>query len=95
LRKHSSTTLSAIDGSIPITLQDAFQKPGKLCLTLSKDRVPSKEQKTVTVDGQEALLAAKGRHDPCVLPRAVPMVEAMAAMILMDHMLCQQALSPR
>jgi chorismate synthase len=45
------------------------------------------------VDGQEALLAAKGRHDPCVLPRAVPMVEAMAAMILMDHLLRQQALS--
>jgi chorismate synthase len=53
-----------------------------------------KEQKTVTMDGQEALLAAKGRHDPCVLPRAVPMVEAMAAIILMDHALRQQAVTP-
>lgn len=46
-----------------------------------------KEQKTVTREGQETLLAAKGRHDPCVLPRAVPMVEAMVALVLCDHLL--------
>ncbi|MDJ0736475.1 MAG: chorismate synthase [Nostocaceae cyanobacterium] len=46
-----------------------------------------KEQKTVSKEGQETVLAAKGRHDPCVLPRAVPMVEAMVALVLCDHFL--------
>ena len=46
-----------------------------------------KEQKTVTKTGEETVLAAKGRHDPCVLPRAVPMVEAMVALTLCDHLL--------
>jgi len=49
-----------------------------------------KEQKTVTNLGEETLLAAKGRHDPCVLPRAVPMVEAMVALVLCDHLLRHQ-----
>lgn len=49
-----------------------------------------KEQKTVTNAGEETLLAAKGRHDPCVLPRAVPMVEAMVALVLCDHLLRHQ-----
>lgn len=46
-----------------------------------------KEQKTVTNSGEETVLAAKGRHDPCVLPRAVPMVEAMVALVITDHLL--------
>jgi chorismate synthase len=46
-----------------------------------------KEQKTVTSDKEETLLAGKGRHDPCVLPRAVPMVDAMVALVLCDHLL--------
>jgi chorismate synthase len=46
-----------------------------------------KEQRTVTKEGEETVLAAKGRHDPCVLPRAVPMVEAMVALVLCDHLL--------
>ncbi|MDJ1184488.1 chorismate synthase [Roseofilum casamattae] len=49
-----------------------------------------KEQRTVTRDGEETVLAAKGRHDPCVLPRAVPMVEAMVALVLCDHLLRHQ-----
>jgi chorismate synthase len=49
-----------------------------------------KEQRTVTSVGVETTLAAKGRHDPCVLPRAVPMVEAMVALVLCDHLLRQQ-----
>ncbi len=49
-----------------------------------------KEQKTVTREGDAVTLAAKGRHDPCVLPRAVPMVEAMVALVLCDHLLRQQ-----
>ncbi|MGJ3251582.1 MAG: chorismate synthase [Elainellaceae cyanobacterium] len=46
-----------------------------------------KEQRTVTTEGDATILAAKGRHDPCVLPRAVPMVEAMVALVLCDHVL--------
>ena len=49
------------------------------------------EQKTVTNDGQDTTLAARGRHDPCVLPRAVPMVEAMAHLVMVDHFLRQRA----
>lgn len=46
-----------------------------------------REQETVTTDGRPERVAAKGRHDPCVLPRAVPLVEAMAALVLVDHWL--------
>jgi len=49
-----------------------------------------KEQRTVSSEGEETTLAAKGRHDPCVLPRAVPMVEAMVALVLCDHLLRHQ-----
>ncbi|MDQ6913551.1 MAG: chorismate synthase [Verrucomicrobiota bacterium] len=52
----------------------------------------ARAQETVTSSGEETTLAAKGRHDPCVLPRAVPMVEAMAALVLCDHALRQRAL---
>lgn len=51
----------------------------------------SSEQKTVTVDGEPTTLAAHGRHDPCVLPRAVPLVEAMALLVVADHWLRQAA----
>jgi chorismate synthase len=47
-------------------------------------------QETVTRAGESVTFQAKGRHDPCVLPRAVPMVEAMAALVLVDHMLRQR-----
>lgn len=46
-----------------------------------------KEQKTIDKDENEAVINVKGRHDPCVLPRAVPIVEAMAAIVLADHFL--------
>ncbi len=49
-----------------------------------------KEQRTVTREGELTTLAAKGRHDPCVLPRAVPIVEAMVALVLCDHLLRHQ-----
>src|SRR5438132_4244908 len=51
------------------------------------------EQKTVTSSRKQTQLAARGRHDPCVLPRAVPIVEAMAALVLCDHALRQQAIA--
>ncbi len=46
-----------------------------------------KEQHTVTKNGKEVTSTVKGRHDPCVLPRAVPIVEAMAAMVVADMVL--------
>jgi len=49
-----------------------------------------KEQRTITCTGEETTLSAKGRHDPCVLPRAVPIVEAMVALVLCDHLLRHQ-----
>ena len=48
-------------------------------------------QKTVSESGKNAVLRARGRHDPCVLPRAVPIVEAMAHLVLVDHYLRQRA----
>jgi chorismate synthase len=48
-------------------------------------------QETVNRAGESVTFQAKGRHDPCVLPRAVPMVEAMAALVLADHVLRQRA----
>jgi chorismate synthase len=52
-----------------------------------------KEQDTVTTDGDETRMKPKaGRHDPCVLPRAVPMVEAMAILVIIDHFLRQSSL---
>lgn len=48
-------------------------------------------QPTLTTDGEEITLQARGRHDPCVLPRAVPVVEAMAAITLLDHYLINKA----
>ena len=48
-------------------------------------------QDTVDFNGTEVVLEAKGRHDPCVVPRAVPIVEAMAALVLMDMTLQQRA----
>src|SRR5437868_923047 len=54
----------------------------------------AREQKTVSASREQTKLAARGRHDPCVLPRAVPMVEAMAALVLCDHALRQRAIGP-
>ena len=50
-----------------------------------------KEQKTVTKEGENTELKGRGRHDACVLPRAVPIVEAMTALVLLDHVLLQTA----
>ena len=49
------------------------------------------EQPTVTKGGEETVLLARGRHDPCVVPRAVPVVEAMAALVVLDHYLLDRA----
>ena len=51
------------------------------------------EQHTVSVDREDTTITGRGRHDPCVLPRAVPMVEAMAALVMADHALRHHAIS--
>ena len=48
------------------------------------------KQMTVNSKGEEVEMMGKGRHDPCVLPRAVPIVESMTAMVLADHLLRQR-----
>jgi chorismate synthase len=53
-----------------------------------------REQATVSAQGDDTTIAGRGRHDPCVLPRAVPMVEAMAALVLADHALRNEAIRP-
>lgn len=86
--KRKITTLSnhsgGIQGGISNGQDIVFRVAFKPVATLLR------EQQTVTVDGEETILKAKGRHDPCVLPRAVPIVEAMTAMTILDaYMLCK------
>jgi chorismate synthase len=50
------------------------------------------KQITVNAAGEEVEMKGKGRHDPCVVPRAVPIVEAMAALVLADHLLRSKTL---
>ena len=52
-----------------------------------------REQPTVDKEGDETMLEVKGRHDPCVLPRAVPVVEAMAAMTILDYYLINNTIT--
>jgi chorismate synthase len=52
-----------------------------------------REQRTVDIRHAETTIQGRGRHDPCVLPRAVPMVEAMTALVIADHALRQQAVT--
>lgn len=66
-----------------IVLRVAFKPPSTI----------ARAQQTVTTSGEQTTLTARGRHDPCVLPRAVPIVEAMAALVLCDHALRQRAIA--
>ncbi|MFZ4682417.1 MAG: chorismate synthase [Terrimicrobiaceae bacterium] len=85
-RVRTATNLSGgIQGGIsngePIVFRVAFKPTATI----------AKAQQTVTVAGENSDLSSRGRHDPCVLPRAVPMVEAMTALVLCDHALRQRA----
>ena len=83
---HTKTNLSGgIQGGISNGEAIFFRVAFKPTATISQ------KQQTVSVSGENVELAARGRHDPCVLPRAVPMVEAMAALVLCDHALRQRA----
>ncbi|ASV04917.1 chorismate synthase [Leptospira interrogans serovar Canicola] len=54
-----------------------------------------KKQNTINLKGEETILEAKGRHDPCVLPRAVPIIEAVVNLVLIDAYLYQRAINPQ
>ncbi len=70
-----------ISNGAPIYFRVAFKPPATI----------GQAQNTAMYDSHEGVLEAKGRHDPCVVPRAVPIVEAMAALVLMDALLSQEA----
>ena len=70
-----------ISNGAPIFFTVAFKPPATI----------GQAQNTTTYDEEEGVLEAKGRHDPCVVPRAVPIVEAMAALVIIDAVLAQQA----
>lgn len=54
----------------------------------------SQEQKTTTVDGNDATVSVKGRHDPCIIPRIIPVIENMAALVILDTWEIQTRLRP-
>lgn len=74
--------LGGISSGMPIVLRAAIKPTSSL----------AKEQPTVTRDGEPTTIRTKGRHDPCLLPRFVPMAEAMIAIVLADHWLRWQAI---
>ena len=83
MTNHSGGVQGGISNGEPIIFRVAFKPTATIV----------REQKTVTAAKEEITLAARGRHDPCVLPRAVPIVEAMAALVLCDHALRQKAIT--
>jgi chorismate synthase len=74
--------LGGISSGLPIVLRAAIKPTSSL----------AKEQSTVTRDGVATTISTKGRHDPCLLPRFVPMGEAMVAIVLADHWLRWKAI---
>ena len=68
--------------------QDIF-----FCVAFKPVATLLREQQTVDLEGNLTTFTARGRHDPCVLPRAVPVVEAMAAMTILDHWLYARTVS--
>ncbi len=72
--------LGGISSGLPIILRTALKPTSSI----------PRQQDTVTREGQATTLTVKGRHDPCLLPRFVPMGEAMVALVLADHMLRQR-----
>ena len=73
--------LGGISSGMPIVLRCAVKPTSSL----------PREQDTVNREGEATTIATKGRHDPCLLPRFVPMAEAMMALTLADHALRQRA----
>lgn len=76
--------LGGISSGMPIILRAAIKPTSSL----------AREQSTVTRDGQLTTIRTKGRHDPCLLPRFIPMAEAMIAIVLADHWLRWKSIRP-
>ncbi|MCK4563455.1 MAG: chorismate synthase [Verrucomicrobia bacterium] len=76
---HSGGVQGGISNGEPIVFRVAFKPPATIGLA----------QETSTFEGESSVLEAKGRHDPCVVPRAVPIVETMTALVLLDFVLRQ------
>ncbi len=81
LTNYSGGVQGGISNGEPIVFRTAFKPVATI----------GQEQTTVDMDGNEVVLAAKGRHDPCVVPRAIPIVETMTALVLMDLLLRQRS----
>jgi len=77
-------TLGGISSGMPIVLRAAVKPTSSL----------PREQATVDRRGQAAMIRTRGRHDPCLLPRFVPIAEAMVALVLADHWLRARAAAP-
>lgn len=77
---HSGGVQGGISNGEPVYFRVGFKPPATVALP----------QNTARFDGSETVLEAKGRHDPCIVPRAVPVIEAMAALVLMDLVLRQE-----
>ncbi|HRI59039.1 MAG TPA: chorismate synthase, partial [Saprospiraceae bacterium] len=73
-----------IQGGISNGMDIYFRVAFKPVATIMRD------QQTINAAGEAVTVKGKGRHDPCVVPRAVPIVEAMAALVLADHLLLQR-----
>lgn len=81
LTNHSGGIQGGISNGEDIYFRVAFKPVATLLMP----------QPTVDMEGNETVLTARGRHDPCVLPRAVPVVESMAAMVILDHLLLSKS----
>jgi chorismate synthase len=81
---HSGGVQGGISNGEPIIFRVAFKPVATIGMA----------QETVDFDGEAVTLAAKGRHDPCVVARAVPIVESMAALVLIDLALQQRSRQP-
>jgi chorismate synthase len=83
LTNYAGGTLGGISSGEPVLFRVAFKPVATI----------GQSQQTVDFDGNPVILEAKGRHDPCVVPRAVPIVESMAALVLLDLALRQKTRS--
>lgn len=79
--KTTTNNSGGIQGGISNGMQIYFRVAFKPVSTLMQD------QSTINIAGEKTTIEGKGRHDPCVVPRAVPIIEAMAALVIVDHFL--------